>query len=491
MHAPSGLLKFESFKAAPAWSGACLILLFCFCLPFSALAVEVNSDGAELIKEARQTFEKDINKRSVNSDPALNRYVKQLIKHLVPKNKSLPAGVSLNTVIVESVQPELYSYTSGQIVLTTGLLLSVENEAQLAGVMSREVANIVEGYYITLYQEIKAAQRQQQRKEAAAAFLGDLLDVAVDFGVRYASYDISEKWFRDEITYKETMMTMAGVYAAEKTYYNIRDMIENIPEKDEKGQWVDPRLRIEPIADAQGLVYMATAGYDCSEAATGWTNLYREKQRLLQDREAAMGPWAEQMRQTRAIMEMSLKRMQTSFGRTGLVQTRGSIPHERAEFIGNLSRGLEEVKEAQKQTQPRKGIKAFQALLSNYFVPRAQKLMADEEYEKAAAEFSALWSKGIKTAPVAYGMAKSEMGDFAFGASEAEKKAAEKAYLDAARMDKTFADAHRGLAELYEDWERYADAAASYERYLKLSPKAFDRKRVLRKIKTCKKRANR
>ena len=102
-----------------------------------------------------------------------------------------------------------------------------------------------------------------------------------------------------------------------------------------------------------------------------------------------------------------------------------------------------------------------------------------------------LYERGIRTAPVAYGMAKSRLGDFAFGASRAELKEAEFAYMEAARLDPTYADPYKGLGELYEDTERYEDAAKAYSRYLKLRPKADDRKRVERKIKVMERKANR
>jgi tetratricopeptide (TPR) repeat protein len=116
--------------------------------------------------------------------------------------------------------------------------------------------------------------------------------------------------------------------------------------------------------------------------------------------------------------------------------------------------------------------------------------MEDENYEKAYINYKALWNKGLHAAPVAYGMAKCKLGDFAFGASEAEKKEAEKAYREAARLDPKYAMPYKGLAELYSDWERYEDAVEAYRAYLKLNPKA-DRKRIERKIKVLERKANR
>ena len=97
----------------------------------------------------------------------------------------------------------------------------------------------------------------------------------------------------------------------------------------------------------------------------------------------------------------------------------------------------------------------------------------------------------MRTAPIVYGVAKSKLGDFAFGASEAEKREAEKRYKEAASLDPSYALPYKGLGELYEDWERYGEAAAAYAKYVKLAPRAGDRQRIERKITVLKKKAHR
>jgi tetratricopeptide (TPR) repeat protein len=117
--------------------------------------------------------------------------------------------------------------------------------------------------------------------------------------------------------------------------------------------------------------------------------------------------------------------------------------------------------------------------------------MENENYEKAYGIYKTLWDKGIHTAPLAYGLAKCSLGDFAFGASEAEKKEAEKIYKEAARLDPHYALPYKGLGELYDDWERYGEAAKAYKTYLTINPTADDRERIERKIKTLDRKASR
>jgi hypothetical protein len=282
------------------------LLFFSACLVATdARAFEINQDGRSLILEAQQTYRSDMENRPVIEDPLIKSYADLLVKKLVPKGKRLPDGVNLSVTVLDSPQPELYSYVDGHMVMTMGVLHAMENEAQLAGVLAHEVANITEGYYIGIYQEIKAAERNERRKAAVGALFGALLDVAVDYAVELETIDLEDEWWSGDATYKKTMKKIAALHAAQAGYYSIKDVIESIPEKDNKGQWLDPRLRFEPVADAQGMEYTALAGYDCREVAKGWQNLYRVKNSILKDQENAFGPWAAQIRQTQSLMQIA------------------------------------------------------------------------------------------------------------------------------------------------------------------------------------------
>ena len=478
-------------RKLPLFRAGLYLYFLVLCFSSSNLeALEINDDGRTLILEAQQTYHSDMENRPVITNKVITGYVTKIVKSLVPKGKALPPGVNLSVTILESPQPELYAYVDGHIVMTMGVLNAMDNEAQLAGVLSHEVANLVEGYYISIYQEIKAAERNERRKAAVGALFGAFMDVAVDYAVDIESIELEDEWWNGGATYSETWKKLAALRAAQSAYYSIKDVAASIPEKDDKGQWIDPRLRFEPIADAQGMEYTALAGYDCRETAKGWEKLYQVKSSMLKEQEAALGPLADQMRQTQKLMQMNMNRMQQSLGASGLVQSRSDLPPTRAEFVSKIT-NLKEVQEAEKKVRPIKGQKGYQRFLRSSLIPQAEKEMESENYEKAYGIYKALWDKGIHSAPLAYGLAKCSLGDFAFGASEAEKKEAEKLYKEAARLDPNYALPYKGLGELYDDWERYGEAAKAYKTYLTISPTADDRERIERKIKTLDRKANR
>ena len=262
-----------------------------------------------------------------------------------------------------------------------------------------------------------------------------------------------------------------------------------MPSKDAQGRAIDPRLQFEPVADAQGMILCAKAGYDPQACARGWENVQRINHRLLKEEQQMMGAFAEQMRVQRSLMESNLQRLQQQMGDTGLVQTPSHAQPSRAQFVAGLV-NLEEVRAATKSPAA-SGDREYQEFIRKALLPGAQAALAEERYEAAHKDFQTLYERGVRTAQVAYGLAKSQLGDFAFGASPAEQKAAEKAYFEAARMDSKFAEPYRGLAELYGDTENYEKAVKAWRTYLKLAPGAEDRIKIERKIRMLERKAQR
>ncbi|MGA1791110.1 MAG: M48 family metalloprotease [bacterium] len=464
-----------------------VITLLC---PSRAKALDLNEEGRTLILEATQAYNTDMRDRPTVTDQAVISYATQIAKRLLPEGKHPPEGVSLSTTVIESPRPELYAYIDGHLVMTTGVLFAMDNEAQLAGVLAHEIAHIAEGYYIEMYQEIKATEKHQRHKAAAGALFGSLLDVAVDYAVEVEDIRQTDRMFSGETTYREAMKRMAAVGAARGAYESIQDVIRNIPAKDENGKPIDPRLQFEAVADAQGMQYLALAGYDTAEAAGGWERIHRINNQLALEQEQALGAWASQLRETRSLMEMNMNRLRQSLGSSGLVQTISDASPSRSQFVARLTE-LQEVRAAEKVHGREKRASEYIRFLKGVLLPRADQALAEERYDQALQDYKVLYDKGVRNGPVVYGLAKSKLGDFAFGASTAEKKEAESLYREAARLDNTFALPYKGLGELYDDWERYEEAAQAYGKYLKLAPKAKDRSRIERKIKTLERKASR
>jgi len=235
--------------------------------------------------------------------------------------------------------------------------------------------------------------------------------------------------------------------------------------------------------------YLALAGYDAREARNAWAEVARIQNDQAKERERMLGPMAQQLSQMNTMMEMNMQRMRQSMGASGLMQTLGIVPQARAEFVGKLT-GMQEVKEATAKHGSDTAAAPYRVFMKKTLLPKAESALADARYDEAKRHYTLLFDAGIESAGVSYGLAKSSMGDFAFGASEAEKRKAEKLYRDAVKQDKSYGPAYKGLGELYEDWDRYNEAVDAYRSYLKYAPKS-ERGSVERKIKMLKRKAAR
>jgi len=476
-------------KYAGVWMRASFGMLLAMGLAAPTMAFEINSDGQALIQEATETFGKDMRDRPLVTDPSMTNYLDSVARKLLPAGKALPAGVVLRVSIVESTEPELFSYTDGHIVITTGMIYAMRNEAQLAAVLAHEVAHVGEGYYIEMYQQIKAAERKQQHMAIAGALLSGLMDVAVDYAAETRGIEESEKMLKGEASYSETMKKMAAVEAARTGYYSMKDVVESIPPVDASGARIDPRQQFEPVADAQGMQYLALAGYDVGEAEVAWGQVARMHSEQARARERALGPMAQQLSQMQTMVDMNMQRMRQALGGSGLVQTMATVPQARAEFVGRLT-GMQEVRAAAAEHGSDKASATYQAFIRQTLLPKAEKALSEARYGEALGQYRILYDVGIHTAGISYGLAKSSMGDFAFGASEADKRRAERWYQEASKQKPTYALPYRGLGELYEDWDRYTEAAAAYRSYLKYAPKS-ERSGIERKIKLLQRKAAR
>jgi tetratricopeptide (TPR) repeat protein len=455
-----------------------------------SFALELNDNGRSLIRQATQAYKSDMDNRATLTDEPVVEYAGSIALGLIPKGRRTPEGVTIRMTVIESPSPELYAYVDGHLVMTTGMLFAMDNEAQLAGVLSHEIAQLVEGYYISMYQEIKKAEKKGRRTAAAGALFGGLLDIAVDYTVEMEEIRQADRYLEGEATYRETMENMAAIGAAHGAYYSVKDVVASVPPKDKGGNWIDPRLQFEPVADAQGMVYLALAGYDASEAATGWKNAHRIHSEQVREQDKAMGMWASQYREMQALMELNMNRMRQSLGASGLVQTLSGTSPTRSQFVAELT-NLQEVRDAQKIHGRKKGKAEYMSFLQKALLPKAEEALNDESYDEANGYYRTLYEKGVRSGPVVYGLAKSGLGDFAFAASEAEKREAEDLFREAAKLDSGYAKPYRGLGELYDDWERYEDAIQAYRRYLELSPETRDREHIERKIKVLERKAGR
>jgi tetratricopeptide (TPR) repeat protein len=111
------------------------------------------------------------------------------------------------------------------------------------------------------------------------------------------------------------------------------------------------------------------------------------------------------------------------------------------------------------------------------------------DYATSKRLFQTAWNSGKRSAQIAYYLGRSQVGEFAFAASEREKEASEEYLLKAIELDSKMPEPYKALGELYGEWEMYGESAGMYRKYLKVSPKASDKSRIERQISKMERKA--
>lgn len=140
------------------------------------------------------------------------------------------------------------------------------------------MAHLSEGYYLALYQQVKAVERRKGRTAISGAIFGVLLDYAMDYTVQAQRIDVADDIISGDAMYSETMKRLAAMDTAQGAYYGIRDVIDNMRVIASSGRPIDPRLQFEPVADAQGMILCAQAALEeeCyDEAHKDFKQLYQ------------------------------------------------------------------------------------------------------------------------------------------------------------------------------------------------------------------------
>lgn len=96
-------------------------------------------------------------------DAALQKYVNQVGRWVA--NQSERANLPWHFGVIESEDINAFAAPGGYVIITKGLYRKLENEAQLAGVLSHEIAHVVKNHHLKILQ-------QSQLLDLGAGLLG-------------------------------------------------------------------------------------------------------------------------------------------------------------------------------------------------------------------------------------------------------------------------------------------------------------------------------
>jgi tetratricopeptide (TPR) repeat protein len=464
--------------------GMTFLLLAFAVAPSYAAGVVLNEDGMAVVRLGGDEFIRISEQNRVVTDRAVTGYVTKVAKGLIPRGESAPKGMSLSVTVLDKKIPEIYSLSNGVVVITTGALLSLENEAQLAAVLSHEMSHILEAHYPGIYQAFKEQERKERRGAFAAGLAGVVVGAAVDYTVQTKTHDIYADADAGEISYREAFQKAAAIQAGAGVLEGFSDVYQSLPPETKAGSG-DPRIPLEMVADAEGLKLMTAAGYDPRQAGEAWRILRKASDRAKEGSTESMAL---------AFLPPEMRTLISGVsGPAGgiraerLTRTVSQNPPDRPGFLDALA-GSKEIT-ALKKGSGRIGREEFAKVIGNYVMGDAKAAFDSGDYATAKNLFQTAWDSGKQTAAIAYYLGRSQVGEFAFAASDREKEAAEEYLLKATKLDPKMPEPYRALGDLYGEWEMYAEAAARYRQYLKVAPQASDRSRIERQIQKMERKA--
>ena len=110
-------------------------------------------------------------------DPAIAKYVDRVGQALVPYSKR--PNISYHFQVVQNKQVNAFATTGGYVYVTSGLLATAANEAQIAGIIAHEMGHIGARHLIT-------DMRKQAIESGIASAAGLDRSTAVNLGVQLA-----------------------------------------------------------------------------------------------------------------------------------------------------------------------------------------------------------------------------------------------------------------------------------------------------------------
>ncbi len=79
-------------------------------------------------------------------DRFLQDYINELGQSLIPKETA--PGVRFSFRVLNDAEPNAFALPDGRVYVNSGLLVFVDNEAQLAGILGHEIAHVTEQHYV-------------------------------------------------------------------------------------------------------------------------------------------------------------------------------------------------------------------------------------------------------------------------------------------------------------------------------------------------------
>jgi hypothetical protein len=115
----------------------------------------LDADEQHLWKESLKLQHEIESSGLVFEDPELDAYLAQVLHRVAPPELA-EAGITPRVVVLSDPQMHAYSFANGVIYIHTALLARLENETQLATVLTRELAHVTDRHAVRAFRDKRA-----------------------------------------------------------------------------------------------------------------------------------------------------------------------------------------------------------------------------------------------------------------------------------------------------------------------------------------------
>ncbi|GAB3942754.1 hypothetical protein GCM10028805_07830 [Spirosoma harenae] len=240
--------------------------------------VEVDTDDQMMRKAVDLGMKVDKNKLTIGktftktfiTDNTLQDYVNSVGRKLVPEYiRTLPIDhpdhIDFKYYLVNDESMNASAFPNGTVVIHTGLLRNVVNEAQLAAILGHEIAHVTQKH-----------QAKNFRNQKSWKTITDVLSVATVMGTTMPNQPANRNNRQNQMVRTNTPNQRGGTPINGGFPIAFLNIISEM--------YVSEYSRSQEMqADRIGLRYMYDAGYDPREAANTWKKLAQDELNAKQD----------------------------------------------------------------------------------------------------------------------------------------------------------------------------------------------------------------
>jgi len=407
--------------------------------PFTFTKVELSL--LEQCNLLDRRFEKE---ELVYTDEALNAYLDQIGKSLIPAGDT-PEHVQWRFRILRDPEENAFALPNGSIYLHSGILSLVENESQLAAVMTHEMAHVLNRHaYIE--------NRSMRKKATIINVVGAAAGAVPGYGtaatiIRSVAKDVQIFLVLSIYHYRRELEREADLFAAGRlldSNYDPKEMITmfNLLNRDYDLEQIGAFYRDHPklqerIAYVDQLLKSKTPNTAPPE--------------ILAAAQARYLAMTEKITRHDVQLNLDARRYRTALARSQKLVTFNPKSTENLYYMAESYRSL-----GPKTIEP----------TGEELSPGGREKILKMQLKMTAEEFE----KNLMATP---------MGQSAW---KTNRLNAEEQYRKALELDANNVNAHRGLGRLYEQTERPPQAIEEYRKYLEMKPNAQDRAIIQRRL---------